>query len=109
MTRIAYPATTAVTMSAPSMLVSASLVPREPTLEGREREVLGVHRPIGLAGQVDRRRCPVDKWREVRADRRRQLRRIAEVGRDVGEVLDGIGVIALAQERARDPLVISRE
>src|SRR4026209_2313474 len=97
------------TRARPSTLVSGSLVPGEPSLELREGEVLLVHRPVGFAREVDGGRSSVDQRREVRAYRWRQLRGVTEVGRDVGEVLDRIRVIALAQERAGDPGAVPRE
>src|SRR5258706_5662990 len=86
------------TRIAPSMLVSASLVSREPALERREREVIDAHRPAGLAREVDGQRRTVDQGREVRADRRWQLRGVPKVCRNVGAVFGRIRVVALAQE-----------
>ena len=45
----------------------------------------------------------------MRADRAGELRCIAEVRRDVGEVLHRVRVVALAQEGLRHPALVSRE
>src|ERR1700687_3599583 len=100
---------TSQTRIAPSTLVISSLFPCEPVLERREREVRVVGRPVHFARQVDRGRRTVDQRREVGADRRRELGEVSEVRRDVGEVLDRVGVITLAQERADDPVAIPWE
>src|SRR5687767_12415794 len=88
---------------------SGSVFPREPALEGSQLEELIVHRPVRLAPEVDRGRGPIDERCEVRSDRRRELGGVAEGRRDVGEVLDRVRVIALAQERTDDPVSIPRK
>ena len=96
-------------MIEPLLSSSGSVVPREPALERGQLEVPIVHRPVGLAPEVDRGHRSVDQRCEVRSDRRRELGGVAEVRRDVGEVLDRVRVISLAQERANDPVSIARK
>src|SRR5439155_520555 len=61
-----------------------------------------------IAVELQREGRAVDERAEVCRDRRRELGRVAEVRRNVGEVLDDVRVIALPEERAGHPLVIAR-
>src|SRR5437773_5622852 len=80
---------------APSMDID-SFSAGKPPLERLELALLPRERPRRTARHVVLRRRSVDERREMRADRRWQLRDVSEVRRDVGEVLHRIGVIALA-------------
>src|SRR6266545_2635666 len=77
---------------------TASFSPGEPALEVRELEIRRRDRPVRSVREVVWKGRAVDERREVRADRRRELARVAEVRRDVGEVLHRIRMVALSEE-----------
>src|SRR5438067_1766868 len=79
----------------------------EPALERRQPELVVCEAPRRGCRHVVGGGRSVDERREVRADRRRQLRGIAEIRRYVGEVLDRIRVVALSEEGPRHPVAIS--
>src|SRR6266850_523106 len=92
-----------------SSIDTRSLPSREPALECRELDIIARDGPVRPRREVVGQRRAIDERREVRADRRRQLARVAEVRGDVGEVLDRIGVVALFEEGAGHPAVVPRE
>src|SRR5439155_15036570 len=77
---------------------------RERVLESGQVVVVGRDVVIELV----REGRAVDERRKVRRDRGRQLRGVAEVRRDVGEILDDVRVVALTKERGGDPAAVSR-
>src|SRR6266850_1453135 len=92
-----------------SSIDTRSLPSREPALECRELDIIPRDGPVRPRREVVGQRRAIDERREVRADRRRQLARVAEVRGDVGEVLDRIGMVALFEEGAGHPAVVPRE